>query len=412
MNENEQKAGSVADQKSKIRERYKGINPDELDVIPALPQEDIFAVENEQRVAVYARVSTDDPRQTSSYELQKNHYHDVISKSPNWKLVQIYADEGISGTSLQHRDQFKLMIEDCKKGQIDLIVTKSVSRFARNVVDCIGYVRELLALPHPVGVFFETERLNTFDGQGCEMKDKFRENFWIAFPAAVATLVIILVLSFQTEIQGHISQDYHLLQVLPYVLVLIGGIIGINVFVVLLTGIVSGAIIMLAGGHITPMELLTNMGAGVSGMFETCMVAILVAAMCALIREYGGFDALLNWIHKIFRGKKGGQLGMGLLVGTMDIATANNTVAIVMANPIAKEMAQEYGITPQKTASLLDTFSCIFQGIIPYGAQMLVAISAVNELGGELSAFQIIPKLFYPMFLLLASIITIIRSDS
>ena len=163
MNENEHKAGSVADQKNKIRERYKGVSLDELDVIPALPQEDIFAVENEQRVAVYARVSTDDPRQTSSYELQKNHYHDVISKSPNWKLVQIYADEGISGTSLQHRDQFKLMIEDCKQDKIDLIVTKSVSRFARNVVDCIGYVRELLALPHPVGVFFETERLNTFD---------------------------------------------------------------------------------------------------------------------------------------------------------------------------------------------------------------------------------------------------------
>ena len=138
MNENEHKAGSVADQKNKIRERYKGVSLDELDVIPALPQEDIFAVENEQRVAVYARVSTDDPRQTSSYELQKNHYHDVISKSPNWKLVQIYADEGISGTSLQHRDQFKLMIEDCKQGKIDLIVTKSVSRFARNVVDCIG----------------------------------------------------------------------------------------------------------------------------------------------------------------------------------------------------------------------------------------------------------------------------------
>lgn len=163
MNGNEHRAGSVADQKNKIRERYKGINPDELDVIPALPQEDIFAIENEQRVAVYARVSTDDPRQTSSYELQKNHYHDVISKSPNWKLVRIYADEGISGTSLQHRDQFKQMINDCKNGEIDLIVTKSVSRFARNVVDCIGYVRELLSLPHPVGVFFETERLNTFD---------------------------------------------------------------------------------------------------------------------------------------------------------------------------------------------------------------------------------------------------------
>lgn len=163
MKDNELKSGSVADQKNKIRERYKGVSIDELDVIPALPQEDIFAVENEQRVAVYARVSTDDPRQTSSYELQKNHYHDVISKSPNWKLVEIYADEGISGTSLQHRDEFKRMIADCKTGNIDLIVTKSVSRFARNVVDCIGYVRELLALPHPVGVYFETERLNTFD---------------------------------------------------------------------------------------------------------------------------------------------------------------------------------------------------------------------------------------------------------
>ena len=260
--------------------------------------------------------------------------------------------------------------------------------------------------------FISDTTIAACNGQDCEMKDKFRENFWIAFPAAVVTLAVILILSFQTEIKGHVTQSYHLLQVLPYVLVLIGGIIGINVFVVLLTGIVSGAVIMLAGGHITPVELLTNMGSGVSGMFETCMVAILVAAMCALIREYGGFDALLGLIHKIFRGKRGGQLGMGLLVGAMDIATANNTVAIVMANPIAKEMAQEYGITPRKTASILDTFSCIFQGIIPYGAQMLVAISAVNELGGELSAFQIIPKLFYPMFLLLASIITIIRSDS
>ena len=259
--------------------------------------------------------------------------------------------------------------------------------------------------------FISDTTIAACNGQGCEMKDKFRENFWIAFPAAVVTLAVILILSFQTEIKGHVTQSYHLLQVLPYVLVLIGGIVGINVFVVLLTGIVSGAVIMLAGGHITPVELLTNMGSGVSGMFETCMVAILVASMCALIREYGGFDTLLGWIHKIFRGKKGGQLGMGLLVGAMDIATANNTVAIVMANPIAKEMAQEYDITPRKTASILDTFSCIFQGIIPYGAQMLVAISAVNELGGEISAFQIMPKLYYPMFLLLASIVTILKSD-
>ena len=234
--------------------------------------------------------------------------------------------------------------------------------------------------------FISDTTIAACNGQGCEMKDKFRENFWIAFPAAVVTLILILMLSFQTEIQGHVIQPYHLTQVIPYVLVLIGGIVGINVFVVLLIGIVSGALIMLIGGHTVPVEILKNMGSGVSGMFETCMVAILVAAMCALIREYGGFDALLSWIHRIFHGKKGGQLGMGFLVGTMDIATANNTVAIVMANPIAKEMAEEYGITPRKTASLLDTFSCVFQGVIPYGAQMLVAISAVNELGGEISA--------------------------
>ena len=164
---------------------------------------------------------------------------------------------------------------------------------------------------------------------------------------------------------------------------------------------------MLAGGHITFIDLLSNMGSGASGMFETSMVAILVAAMCALIREYGGFDALLSGIQRIFKGQKGGQLGMGLLVGAMDISTANNTVAIVMANPIAKEMAAEYQITPRKAASILDTFSCIFQGIIPYGAQMLVALSAANELGYNLSAFQILPKLFYPGFLLISSLIFI-----
>ena len=161
--------------------------------------------------------------------------------------------------------------------------------------------------------FISDTTIAACNGQGCAMKDKFRENFWIALPAAVATLILILILSFQTEIQGRVIQPYHLTQVIPYVLVLIGGIVGSNVFVVLLTGIVSGAFIMLIGGHTTPVEILKNMGSGVSGMFETCMVAILVAAMCALIREYGGFDALLGWIHKIFRGKKGGQLGMGLL---------------------------------------------------------------------------------------------------
>lgn len=255
--------------------------------------------------------------------------------------------------------------------------------------------------------FISDTTIAACNGQGCAMKDKFRENFGIALPAALVTLVLILILSFNTELSGTVTESYNLIQIVPYVLVLIGGIIGINVFVVLLVGIVSGAAIMLLTGQIVPTELLANMGSGAAGMFETSMVAILVAAMCALIREYGGFEALLSAIRHVFKGRKGGQLGMGFLVGTMDIATANNTVAIVMANPIAKEMAQEYDITPRKAASLLDTFSCIFQGIIPYGAQMLVAISAAQELGFEVSAFDIIPHLFYPGLLLLSSLIFI-----
>lgn len=255
--------------------------------------------------------------------------------------------------------------------------------------------------------FISDTTIAACNGQGCQMKDKFRENFGIALPAALATLVLILVLSFNTDLNGAVTQSYNLIQIIPYVLVLIGGIIGVNVFVVLLIGIVSGAIIMLATGMVAPTDLLTSMGSGAAGMFETSMVAILVAAMCALILEYGGFDALLYLIHKVFKGRKGGQLGMGLLVGTMDIATANNTVAIVMANPIAEQMAREYDITPRKTASILDTFSCIFQGVIPYGAQMLVAISAAAELGFEVSAFDVIPNLFYPGFLLISSLIFI-----
>lgn len=163
MKENEERLSNAAAQKEKIRQRYKGVDIDELDVIPALPQTNFYEDRREKRVAVYARVSTDDPRQTSSYELQKNHYQDVVSRHPGWNLIEIYADEGISGTSLQHRDEFVRMINDCYAGKIDLIVTKSVSRFARNVLDCIGYVRKLAALQPPIGVFFETENIYTLN---------------------------------------------------------------------------------------------------------------------------------------------------------------------------------------------------------------------------------------------------------
>ena len=254
--------------------------------------------------------------------------------------------------------------------------------------------------------FISDTTIAACNGQGCAMKDKFKGNFWIALPAAVGTLLLVLILT-ATDMPVRITQEYSLLQILPYVLVLIGGIAGVNVFVVLLAGIASGAVIMLATGQMEVTNLLASMGEGAGGMFETSMVAILVAAMCALIREFGGFDALLYHIRRIFKGNRGGQLGMGLLVGVMDVATANNTVAIVMANPIAREMSRDYGISPKRAACILDTFSCIFQGVIPYGAQMLVAISAAAEMGCDLNAFQIMQYLFYPYLLLACSLVAI-----
>ena len=163
MTESEERQTTSQAKKARIRERYKGINPNELDVIPAIQPADFYNDKSTKRVAVYARVSTDDPNQTSSYELQKNHYTDVVSRHEGWELSEIYADEGISGTSLQHRDAFIKMINDCKAGKIDLIITKSVSRFARNIIDCIGQVRELGNMQPPIGVFFETENIYTLN---------------------------------------------------------------------------------------------------------------------------------------------------------------------------------------------------------------------------------------------------------
>ena len=254
--------------------------------------------------------------------------------------------------------------------------------------------------------FISDTTIAACNGQGCAMQDKFKGNFRIALPAALGTLALVLILT-GGQSPAEIRADYNLLQILPYVLVLAGGIAGMNVFLVLLAGIASGAVIMLVTGQTDVTQLLAGMGSGAAGMFETSMVAVLVAAMCALIRVYGGFDALLYGIGKLFRGSRGGQLGMGLLVGALDVATANNTVAIVMANPIARQMSRDYDISPQRAACILDTFSCIFQGVIPYGAQMLVAVSAAAEMGCAMTAFRIMRYLFYPYLLLVSSLAAI-----
>lgn len=292
-------------------------------------------------------------------------------------------------------------------GTITLIVpiavaVSNVSGFSMPL--CIGSVMGGAMFGDNLSFISDTT-IAACNSQGCEMKDKFRANVKIALPAAIVTLGIIIALSFTSGSAQIEIPEYNLLLLIPYVLVLVGGIVGVNVFLVLIIGIVSGVIITLSTGTVDAMTLLKGMGSGASGMFETIMVTVLVSAMCALIREYGGFEALLKFIRKVFRGRVGGRLGVGLLVGAMDIATANNTVAIVMAGPIAKEISEEYDITPKESASLLDTFSCIFQGVIPYGAQMLIAVSTAMELGASVSAFEIIPKLFYPFMLFAVSII-------
>jgi len=230
--------------------------------------------------------------------------------------------------------------------------------------------------------------------QGVLMKDKFRANFRIALPAALATLVILGAIALLGQTAPVQQYDYNLLQAAPYFVVLALALLGINVFLVLGVGIV---LFLLAGaltGTLGYISAFSAMGDGTAGMFETMIVTILVASIGALIKANGGFAAILEFIRSRFRGKRGGMLGIGLLTALMDIATANNTVAIVMAGPIAREISTEYGIDPVQSASLLDTCSCILQGVIPYGAQLLIAAG----LSG-LTSLDIIPYLFYPYLL-------------
>lgn len=236
--------------------------------------------------------------------------------------------------------------------------------------------------------------------QGCQMKDKFKENFFIALPAALLTIIILTIIALtSTSTSNYTPDSINLWLLIPYVLVLVGGVVGINVFIVLLSGIVAAIIVKLSLGA-ELLVVIQSMGGGASGMFEVIMVTILVSMLSALMREFGGFDALLAGIKKAFKGNVGGQLGISLLVSAMDVATANNTVAIVMAAPIAKTISEEYGITNTKTASLLDIFGSVVQGIIPYGAQMVTAVSLTLVSAGE-----IIPFLFYPYLLGLSAIV-------
>lgn len=238
--------------------------------------------------------------------------------------------------------------------------------------------------------------------QGTRMQDKFYANLKLALPAALVTLAVLFFLALSSGAADLGRFDYSLLLAMPYFLVLIMALMGRNVFLVLGTGIVLFFGLGLATGTTNLSKAFSAMGTGTNGMFETMIVTILAASISAIMRDGGGFEALLNFIRKHFKGKSGGRLGIGLLTILMDVATANNTVAIVVAGPIAKNISEEYGIAPRESASLLDTCSCIAQGIIPYGAQLLIASAIAG-----ITSLSIIPYLFYPFFLALAVLLWI-----
>ena len=243
--------------------------------------------------------------------------------------------------------------------------------------------------------------------QGCEMKDKFRANFLIVLPAAVLTIVIFLILTRNSDFSMTESYTYNIWQVIPYLVVLVGALIGINVFLVLIAGTVLSVIVGVATGMIPIGEIFVGMGNGVNGMYDITVISIIVACIVALVKEYGGIDFILHFIHKRINSPKGAEVGIAILALLVDACTANNTVAIVIAGPIAKEISNDFGVSAKRSASLLDIFASVGQGIIPYGAQLLSAASLTG-----LTPFAIMPYLYYPILMAVSAVLFIfLRKD-
>ena len=235
--------------------------------------------------------------------------------------------------------------------------------------------------------------------QGCEMKDKFKANFFIVLPAAILTIVIFFVITMGQSFEMTQELPYNILQIVPYILVLVGALIGINVFVVLIGGIVVSLIVGLATGTIAVAEMFTVVGNGVTGMYDITVISIVVACIVSLVKEFGGIQFILNLIRSRINGKKGAEFGIAGLALLVDCCTANNTVAIVMAGPIAKEISDEFEVDPKRSASLLDIFASVGQGFIPYGAQLLSAATLTG-----LTPYAIMPYLFYPILMAISAI--------
>ena len=244
--------------------------------------------------------------------------------------------------------------------------------------------------------------------QNVDMKDKFRANIKIALPAAIITFVILLVVGKpEGEVElGDLS--YNFILIIPYLFVLITALAGMNVFLVLTSGIVLSGIIGIFTGGLTMMTFAQNIFDGFSGMFEIFLLSLLTGGLSYMVSSNGGIEWLVQKIRGFAKDVKSAEVSIALLTLLTDAATANNTVAIIIDGPVAKEISKDFKVDPRRSASFLDTFSCVMQGIIPYGAQVLIAAGLTKELGAlAVSPVQIIPFLWYQALLAIFAIISI-----
>ena len=237
--------------------------------------------------------------------------------------------------------------------------------------------------------------------QGCAMKDKFKVNFRIVLPAALCVLGYYVYRGFGMEVPQE-SLPIEWVKVLPYLVVLVTAFMGFNVAVVLLLGIVSTGLVGLGTGSIDVFQWFGSLGSGISGMGELIIITLMAGGMLELIRFNGGVDYIIQALTRKINGKRGAESCIAALVSIANVCTANNTIAIITIGPLAKDIATKYGVDNRKSASILDTFSCVVQGMIPYGAQMLMAAKLAS-----LSPLSIIEYLYYPMGILVMALFSI-----
>ena len=241
---------------------------------------------------------------------------------------------------------------------------------------------------------------------GCEMKDKFRVNFKLAFPAAIIAIVILITIGFSQETSAVPleQKDYNFILILPYLLVIALSIIGINVFVVLFSGLLFAGVLGMGYGTFGLMDFAKSSYEGFTSMTEIFLLSLLTGGLAALVEKAGGINFLLRNINKIISSKKTALLGIGGLVTVANFCVANNTIAILISGKVSKEITEKYGLKPQESASVLDIFACYVQGIIPYGAQILILISLSNF---KMSYTDLILNSFYLHLLLVITLISI-----